>query len=228
MANGQFVSYLRVSTQKQGASGLGLEAQRKAVEDYLNGGRWKLIEEFVEIESGKNAERKQLQNALRACRVHGATLLVAKLDRLARNAYFLLGLRESGVDFVACDMPAANKLTVGILAMVAEEEARMISTRTKAALKAAKARGVKLGNPRNLSQKARRKGNSRSYTVRAAQAAQRAQDLAPILTKIQAEGAASLRGIASALNARGIPAPRKGIWSAVQVRRVLTKLNEAA
>ena len=92
MANGRYVSYLRVSTQKQGASGLGLEAQRQAVEDYLNGGRWKLIEEFVEVESGKNTEREQLKNALRACRLHGATLLVAKLDRLARNAYFLLGL----------------------------------------------------------------------------------------------------------------------------------------
>lgn len=228
MAHGRFISYLRVSTQKQGASGLGLEAQRKAVEDYLNGGRWKLIKEFVEIESGKNTERKQLQSALRACTVHGATLLVAKLDRLARNAYFLLGLQESGVDFVACDMPAANKLTVGILAMVAEEEARMISARTKAALKAAKARGVKLGNPRNLTQKARRKGNDLSHAARAAQASQRAQDLAPILAEIQAEGAPSLRGIASALNARGIPAPRRGVWSAVQVKRVLARLNEAA
>src|SRR3954466_1638153 len=126
MAKGRFISYLRVSTAKQGASGLGLEAQRKAVADYLNGGRWKLIAEYVEVESGKNNERTQLQNALRACRLHAATLLVAKLDRLARNAYFLLGLQESGVDFVACDMPAANRLTVGILAMVAEEEARMI------------------------------------------------------------------------------------------------------
>jgi DNA invertase Pin-like site-specific DNA recombinase len=160
--------------------------------------------------------------------VHGATLLVAKLDRLARNAYFLLGLQQSAVDFVACDMPAANKLTVGILAMVAEEEARMISARTKAALKAAKARGVTLGNPRNLTHKARRKGTALSYTVRAARAAQRAQDLAPILAEIQAEGAGSLREIAAALNARGIPAPRNGVWSAVQVKRVLAKLNQPA
>jgi hypothetical protein len=136
VASGKYISYLRVSTQQQGASGLGLEAQKKAVADYLNGGRWRLLAEYVEVESGKNNEREELQKALRACRLHGATLLVAKLDRLARNAYFLLGLQESGVDFVACDMPAANRLTVGILAMVAEEEARMISARTKAALRA--------------------------------------------------------------------------------------------
>jgi DNA invertase Pin-like site-specific DNA recombinase len=228
MAHGRFVSYLRVSTQKQGASGLGLEAQRKAVEDYLNGGRWKLIEEYVEVESGKNTERQQLQSALRACRLHGATLVVAKLDRLARNAYFLLGLQQSAVDFVACDMPAANKLTVGILAMVAEEEARMISARTKAALKAAKARGATLGNPRNLTHKARRKGNGSSHAVRAATASQRAQDLAPTLAEIQTEGVTSLRQIAYALNERGIPAPRRGKWSAVQVQRVLARLNQAA
>lgn len=228
MATGRYVSYLRVSTQKQGASGLGLEAQRQAVEDYLNGGRWKLIEEFVEVESGKNTERKQLQNALRACRLHGATLLVAKLDRLARNAYFLLGLQQSGVDFVACDMPAANKLTVGILAMVAEEEARMISARTKAALKAAKARGVRLGTPRNLTHKGRRKGAGLSRAVRAGHAAQRAQDLVPTLAEIQGEGVTSLRQIAAALNQRGIPAARRGEWSAVQVKRVLARLNAGA
>jgi DNA invertase Pin-like site-specific DNA recombinase len=228
MASGKYISYLRVSTQKQGASGLGLEAQRKDVENYLNGGRWKLIEEFVEVESGKNTDRKQLQNALRACRLHGATLLVAKLDRLARNAYFLLGLQQADVDFVACDMPAANKLTVGILAMVAEEEARLISARTKAALKAAKARGVRLGTPRNLTTKGRRKGNGLSHIVRAAHAAQRAQDLVPTLAAIQSEGVTSLRQIAYALNDRGIPAPRRGQWSAVQVKRVLSRLNAGA
>jgi DNA invertase Pin-like site-specific DNA recombinase len=225
MAEGRFISYLRVSTTKQGASGLGLEAQRKAVEEYLNGGRWKLLAEFVEVESGKNNERQELQNALRACRLHGATLLVAKLDRLARNAYFLLGLQASGVDFVACDMPAANKLTVGILAMVAEEEARMISARTTAALRAAKARGIRLGNPENLTHKARRKGNAVSRKVRTAKAAQRAQDIAPTLAEIQSEGAASLSQIAAALNRRRIPAPRGGSWGAVQVSRVISVLN---
>ncbi|MEX2109832.1 MAG: recombinase family protein [Gemmatimonadaceae bacterium] len=228
MATGKFISYLRVSTKQQGASGLGLEAQQRAVADFLNGGRWKLLDEFIEVESGKNNERIELQKALRACRLHGATLLVAKLDRLARNAYFLLGLQESGVDFVACDMPAANRLTVGILAMVAEEEARMISARTKAALRAAKARGVKLGTPRNLTHKARRKGTGKSYRVRAAKAARRAQDIAPTLAEIQSEGASTLAQIAAALNRRKIPAPRGGKWRPVQVSRVISRLNSAA
>lgn len=227
MAEGKYVSYLRVSTKRQGRSGLGLEAQRKAVDDYLNGGRWKLIGEYVEVESGRNVKRVELDNALSACRLHGATLLVAKIDRLARNAYFLLGLQQSGVDFVACDMPAANKLTVGIMAMVAEEEARMISARTTAALKAAKARGVKLGTPRNLTNRDRRKGSQTSRAVRTVKAALRAQDMVPTLAEIQAEGASSRRQIARALNGRGIPTPTgHGAWSAVQVSRVLARLNK--
>src|SRR4051812_47360486 len=109
MAQGKFVSYLRVSTARQGRSGLGLEAQRHAVADYLNGGRWRLVGEHVEVESGRNVARVELQRALAACRLHGATLIVAKLDRLSRNAAFLLTLRDSGVEFVAADMPAANR-----------------------------------------------------------------------------------------------------------------------
>src|SRR5258708_7156698 len=120
MAAGKFVSYLRVSTDKQGRSGLGLQAQRKAVEDFLNDGSWTLLAEFVEVESGKRNDRPELAKALAACRVHNATLVVAKLDRLARNAFFLLGLREAEVEFVCCDMPFANRLTIGIMAMVAE------------------------------------------------------------------------------------------------------------
>lgn len=228
MANGRYVSYLRVSTQKQGASGLGVEAQRKAVADYLNGGRWKLIAEFVEVESGKNTDRKQLEDALRACRLHGATLVVARLDRLARNAHFLLGLKQSGVDFVACDMPSANQMTVGIMAVVAEDVRRTISLNTKTALAAAKARGVKLGRAANLTDKGRAKGNEGSSDIRALIALQRAQDLAPTLAEIQAEGVTSLRQIAQALNERGIPTARDGRWTAVQVQRVLTRLNAGA
>src|SRR5215213_3033543 len=145
MAEGRFVSYLRVSTAKQGHSGLGLEAQRQAVADYLNGGQWQLVTEVVEIESGKRSDRPKLEEALRLCRLHNATLVIAKLDRLSRDAHFLLGLEKAGVDFVAADMPSANRLTVGIMAMVADEERRLISKRTKEALAAAKARGVKLG-----------------------------------------------------------------------------------
>ena len=149
MAEGKWISYLRVSTDRQGKSGLGLEAQRASVADYLNGGHWKLIKEFVEVESGKRADdRPKLEAAFAACRLHGAKLVIAKIDRLSRDAHFLLGLDKAGVDFVAADMPNANRLTVGIMAMVAEEERRMISARTKAALAAAKARGKKLGGRR--------------------------------------------------------------------------------
>src|ERR1700730_9289874 len=160
MAEGKFIAYLRVSTTKQGKSGLGLEAQRKAVTDFLDGGKWQLVKEFVEIESGKKADRPQLMKAFQACRVFGAKLVIAKLDRLSRDAYFLLGLEKAGVDFVAADMPTANRLTVGIMAMVADEERRVISARTKAALAAAKRRGVKLGGDRGgrLTAKARAAG----------------------------------------------------------------------
>src|SRR3954462_4266703 len=145
MAEGAFVAYYRVSTERQGRSGLGLEAERKAVEDFLNGGNWRLVAEFTEIESGKHSDRPALAKAFRACRLHGAKLVIAKLDRLSRDAHFLLGLEKAGVDFVAADMPTANRLTVGIMAMVADEERRLISKRTKEALAAAKARGAQLG-----------------------------------------------------------------------------------
>lgn len=228
MAQGKFVSYLRVSTRKQGISGLGLEAQRKAVEDYLNGGRWKLLSEYVEVESGSNSDRTQLQNALRACRPHSATLVVAKLDRLSRNAAFLMNLQEARVKFVACDMPEANEMVVGLLAVMAQWERKAISERTKAALKAAKARGVRLGNPSNLTYKARKLGNDASHQVRADRALKRAHDIAPSIIEIQSNGATSLRQIAQRLNERGIPTSRGKQWTDVQVKRVLTRLNGEA
>jgi DNA invertase Pin-like site-specific DNA recombinase len=160
MAEGKFVSYLRVSTARQGRSGLGLEAQRKAVEDFLNGGNWQLVKEFVEVESGKRADRPQLEKAFQLCRLIGAKLVIAKLDRLSRDAHFLLGLEKAGVEFVAADMPQANRLTIGIMAVMAQHEREMISTRTKAALQAAKRRGVKLGGDRGyvITAKARAAG----------------------------------------------------------------------
>lgn len=227
MAKGNFVAYYRVSTARQGRSGLGLEAQRKAVRDYLDGGRWRLVAEFVEVESGRKAERPELHKALAACRLRRAALVVAKLDRLARNAAFLLALRDSGVEFVAVDMPDANRLTVGIMAMIAEHEREMISARTKAALAAARRRGVKLGNPAHLDRRARRKGTAASAAVRRAEADQRARDLAPILAELRRGGAVSLRAIARGLNERGIPTARGGGWGPVQVRRLLTRLESA-
>ena len=122
MAYGKFVSYLRVSTARQGISGLGLEAQREAVASYLNGGRWSLVQEVVEVESGKRNDRPAIAEALRLCRLHRATLIIAKLDRLARNVHFISSLMEFGVEFIAADFPQANRLTVHILAAVAEHE----------------------------------------------------------------------------------------------------------
>jgi DNA invertase Pin-like site-specific DNA recombinase len=219
MAEGKFVSYLRVSTARQGRSGLGIEAQRQAVEDFLNGGNWKLVKEFVEIESGKKADRPQLEKAFQLCRLIGAKLVIAKLDRLSRDAHFLLGLEKAGVDFVAADMPQANRLTIGIMAVMAEDERRRISERTKAALAAAKRRGVKLGGDRGarLTIKARKAGNAAMQ----AKAQSRATDLAPVVKELQAAGCESLRAIAAGLEERGIPAARGGKWSAVQVMRLL-------
>ena len=228
MARGKFVAYLRVSTVRQGRSGLGLEAQRAAVNDYLNGGRWELLAEHVEIESGRNKDRPSLQKALADCRLYRATLVVAKLDRLSRDAAFLLALRDSSVEFIAADMPAANRLTVGILAMVAEHEAEMISQRTKAALAAAKRRGVKLGNPGNLTNRGRRNGTRASAGVRRSMAEQRAADVAPIIADLRRSGAVSLRELALGLNHRGLPTARGGRWNAVQVQRVLKRLDASS
>ncbi len=146
---GKFVAYYRVSTDKQGRSGLGLEAQRQAVRDRLDGGAWQLVGEYTEVESGRRKARPELTKALTACKRHRAKLVVAKLDRLSRNAGFLLALLDSGVEVLFADMPqipgAMGKFVIGVMAQVAELEAGLISERTKAALAAAKARGVRLG-----------------------------------------------------------------------------------
>jgi DNA invertase Pin-like site-specific DNA recombinase len=222
MAQGSFVAYYRVSTAKQGASGLGLEAQQGAVRNYLNGGSWKLVAEVTEVESGKRSDRPKLDEAMRLCRLHGATLVIAKLDRLSRDAHFLLGLQKAGVEFIAVDNPHANRLTIHILAAVAEDEAKRISDRTKAALAAAKARGVKLGGDRGarLTDDARRAGRQ----AITAKARARAADLAPMIAELQDQGVTSRGAIANALNDKGIPTARGGEWSATQVGRVLAKL----
>jgi DNA invertase Pin-like site-specific DNA recombinase len=212
--SGKWVSYLRVSTDKQGASGLGLEAQRKAVADYLNGGKWTLAAEFVEIESGKRSDRPQLAAALAACKKLKAKLVVAKLDRLARNVLFISKLMESGVEFVAADMPFANKLTIHILAAVAEHEREAISTRTKDALAAAKARGVKLGGPKLAEASAKGSAASRK------KADIFATNTKPVIEQIRKSGITTLRGIAAALNARGVPTARGGTWTPVQIMAI--------
>jgi DNA invertase Pin-like site-specific DNA recombinase len=216
------VAYHRVSTEKQGRSGLGLEAQQATLNAFVAANSMVVVEQFVEVESGKKADRPELAKALAACRLHRAVLVVAKLDRLARNAHFLLGLQDAGVDFIACDIPAANRLTVGIMAMVAEEEARLISERTKAALAAAKARGAILGNPGNLTKAARLTGASLSSQARHKKALERVADLTPIIQDLRSQGVSSLRGLARELNERGIPSPRGGLWHASQIRNAVT------
>jgi DNA invertase Pin-like site-specific DNA recombinase len=231
MAKGNFISYLRVSTQKQGISGLGLDAQREAVASYLNGGNWKLVKEVVEIETGKRNDRPALGEALRLCKLHRATLIVAKLDRLARNAEFLKTIvRESGergvvfADLSHIPEGPTGKFLIGMMAEVAELEAGMISQRTKAALAAAKARGRKLGGRRVSRERWQEIGEGAVVVARQAQMKNAAQGRAlvlPVIRELQASGATSLREIAAGLNEQGIEAPRGGEWSAVQVKRVL-------
>jgi len=215
---GKFVAYFRVTTGKQGRSGLGLDAQRKAVRDYLDGGTWSLIGEFTEVESGKRNERPELVKALAACKRNKAKLVIAKLDRLSRNLAFIATLMESGVEFVAVDNPHANKLTVHILAAVAQHEREMIAQRTKDALQAAKARGVALGNPRLADVRSRAVASVKAVADRFA------KNVAPIIREIQSTGIASHRGIARSLNSRGIATARGGEWTAVQVGSILRRV----
>jgi DNA invertase Pin-like site-specific DNA recombinase len=223
MAQGRFVAYYRVSTQSQGRSGLGLEAQQAAVRDYLNGGAWRLLGEFTEVESGADNDRPELAQALAACKLKGATLVIAKLDRLSRDAHFLLGLERAGVDFLAVDMPSANRLTVGIMALVADEERRMIAARTKAALAAAKARGVILGGWKGGPKVDGKLGAAANRDRADAFAAK----LAPIVVEMQGRSL-SLRQMAAELTAQGIQTQRGGVWSAAAVRSVLLRTGAAA
>jgi DNA invertase Pin-like site-specific DNA recombinase len=219
--NGKFVSYLRVSTQRQGRSGLGLEAQREAVDGYLNGGKWTLVSEIVEVESGKRSDRQELAKALSLCRLHRATLLVAKLDRLARNVALISALMEAGVKFVAVDLPEANELTVHSMAAMAEYETKAISARTKAALSMAKKRGVPLGGLRWDITSVSAKGRKIALQTRQEKAAKYRADVLPLIHEAQRKGVVTLAALADAMNADNAPAPRGGSWSAVQVQRIL-------
>ena len=209
---GKFVSYLRVSTKRQGESGLGLEAQRAAVETWLNGGSWQLVEEHVEVESGKRDDnRPALAKAFEACKAYNAKLVIAKLDRLSRDAHFLLGLQKAGVEFIAVDMPHANRLTVGIMALVAEQEREAISQRTKAALAAAKARGVQLGNPKGTEVQGAKVGRARGSAANAANAQAFAERLRPVLAELDG---LSANAMAAELDRRGYATARGGKWTA--------------
>jgi len=220
------VTYYRVSTAAQGRSGLGMEAQREAVARYCEVNGCKVLAEYEEVESGKRSDRPELAKALHHAKVTGATILVAKMDRLARNAAFLLTLRDSGAKFVAADMPEACHLTVGILALVAEQEREAISARTKAALKAAKAQGTRLGNP-NGAKALRRAGKGNQAALKAIKSAAdaHAADLLPVVEDLRAKGYHSLRQLASALNERDFRTPRAGAWYPTSVRNLLARVG---
>ena len=210
--------------QGQGPSGLGLEAQQQIVMNYLDGGKWTLVADFTEVESGKDdTNRPQLEKALRMCRVHRATLVISKLDRLSRDAAWLLGLEKQGYDFVIASAPNVNRLTIGVLALVAEQERRDISIRTKAALAMAKARGVKLGRPENLSRQD--VGSVHGNQAKARKADARAADLLPVIEDIRAEGRTSLRQIARRLTERGIRTAWGRDWTATAVKNLMARVG---
>jgi DNA invertase Pin-like site-specific DNA recombinase len=207
-----FIAYYRVSTDRQGRSGLGLEAQRAAVGRYLASMGGTLLAEHTEVETGRRNDRPELQKALAACRKHKARLVIAKLDRLSRNVAFIAALMDAGVEFVACDNPHATRLTLHILAAVAEHEREMISARTKAALQAAKARGVRLG--RNA---------ERLASANRATAVDHANQIKDMLAELNRSGMTT-REIAAELTARGITTPRGGRWHPQTVRRVMERV----
>ena len=224
----KIIAYYRVSTKQQGESGLGLEGQVATVAAYARGQGAEVLKTYREVESGKRADRPELAKALAHARRSRATLVIAKLDRLARNVHFLSGLMESNVDFIACDNPHANKLTIHILAAVAEDEAQRISARTKAALAAYRARGGLLGaarpEGRRLTPELGAKGRARAREVQRAAVAAAYADLAGELAGLRADGL-SLRAIAARLNADGHTTRRGKPWNPVQVARVLGRAS---
>lgn len=227
MATGKFISYCRVSTAKQGNSGLGLEAQRETISQYLNGGEWRLIGEFVEVESGKNNDRPELAKALKECQLTGATLLVAKLDRLSRDIHFITSLEKAGIEFTVCDFPTANKFTIHIFAALAQYERELISQRTKVALAAKKARGAKLGTPENLSKEDADQGRAKGRAVVQDKADRFAVKVAPKIAEYREQGKVSLNGIARNLNQDHVLTARgnAGAWTPAAVKNLLVRIR---
>lgn len=224
---GKFIAYYRVSTAKQGQSGLGLDAQQGAVRQYLNGGNWELLGEYTEVETGKGADaldkRPQLKAALAQCKKMGARLLIAKLDRLARNVHFVSGLMESKVKFVAIDIPEANDLTIHIMAAFAEHEAKRISERTKAALAAKKAKALANGDPNPLGVMGLT-NLKRNIEERKEQADAFAEKLRSVLNGFKVAGLTQVQQVEK-LNELGIATPRGGQWSRMQLQRVLKRIS---
>jgi len=232
MSGGKWVSYLRVSTGRQGREGLGIAAQRDAVAALVRAQGGRMLDEFVEVESGGNNDRPELQRAIRRAKVSGARLVIAKLDRLSRSASFLLHLRDSGVRFVAADLPTADETVVGIMAVIAQREREVIAQRTKDALAVARRRlaqeGRRLGNPNGAAALRRAaKGNHAAVAVVSAGADRRAEELRETLADVVASGAVSLSAIAAELNRREIESPRGGRWYPAGVARLQQRLRVA-
>ncbi len=225
-AKPKFVTYFRVSTQKQGRSGLGLEAQKATAAQFIVAHGGVELASFVEVESGKSDARPQLEAALLRCRQTRATLIVAKLDRLSRNISFLFRLRDEGVKFQALDLPEANTLTLGVMASMAQHEREIISARTRAALAARKARGLPLGTPRDLTAYASR-ASALGRAVNRAKAIARAKEIAAPIAEAQRNGHTSLRAIAAELNREGITTPRGKLWTATAVSNAQRLLSTA-
>lgn len=216
MTENRHIAYYRVSTDKQGASGLGLEAQEAAVSRFLASAGGQLVEAYTEVESGKKASnRPELAKALARCRKEKATLVIAKLDRLGRNVAFIASLMDSKVEFVCCDNPHANRLMLHMLAAFAEHEREQISKRTKAALKAAKARGVQLGNPELSEINDRRRRRADEF----------AGAMATIIEQIRAEGYTTLESIRDELNRRDVPTARGGRWHKPTVHNLVKRIE---
>lgn len=212
----KWIAYYRVSTQRQGESGLGLDARRTVVQTFLSGRGGEVAGEFTETESGRKASnRPQLQAALDLCRRQRATLVIAKLDRLVRSVHFISGLMESGVEFVAVDQPTKDRFMLHVQAAFAEEESRRISVRTKEALAAAKRRGTEIG------------ATGKALAARhKAEAVEHALALAPVVASIRLEGFRKVREIRDQLNIRGYPSPGAGKWHLPSVHRLLKRLKE--
>jgi DNA invertase Pin-like site-specific DNA recombinase len=218
------IAYYRVSTDGQGQSGLGLEAQRAAVASLCSARGWTIHAEFEEVESGKRNDRAKLAAAIHHAKVTNGTLVIAKLDRLSRNAAFITALQDSGAKFIAADMPEANELTVHIMAAVAQAERKAIASRTREALAAAKARGTRLGNPNGAAALRRAaKGNGAAVDTIKGNADAFARDLLPVIERLRSEGLASLPQLADGLNAGGFATPRGGKWHPSSVRNLLAR-----
>lgn len=216
MSNQRFVAYFRVSTDRQGRSGLGLDAQREAVSQFLTGRAATVVAEFVEVESGGKSDRPKLREALALCQREKAALLIAKLDRLARSVAFIANLMDSDTEFVAVDMPYASRFVLHVLAAVAEHERQVIGERTKAALAAAKARGVKLGaNGAALAERHKADATDHAIAIR------------EMLSAAAIQGARTTRAVAKYLNEIGLPSRQGGRWHPASVARVFQRLNSS-